>query len=881
MKESRFSSKLWVIAILTIMVIAGITVAYTSGHSGPELKPVMASNIVSSALAENVTSQMNFSFARLAYTNQPPEFMFSGTAGYGTETFTQQTGEWLVNNSGYQIMNFNSSSSSTALATFNVGNSLGSNVSYFYNDQRVAFNGSSTSYIFIGESALTAAPAASDGLASAVTAASENVYLAVTYYTAKSVYNVTAYYYENTTGGNSKYYMNQTSKQLTGTLQPLVFYDLAYNIVPATGLQISIENANGSLVNQTTITTSDLQKNISKIADLQYGVTGTGAIITDYGYIVDHNVYSTPASVVMAGAMAPSTGIQASFGELDPGVANASKAYAMNQSIYGNVNSSEQSFLNVTTSGSNSSINAQSINTTLLTNNSSTEATAANAITDIRAANETVTASGSGTFVVTTFSASSIQTQISNFLQDYVAAKTGYLSGQITIISYLITNIAFDYAFSNATMTAMENYLDSMVPGMLSSSGLALVNTTTGGIMAGYAAGSFYDFMTGSAVMPIMGTNGIENPVTGVWYSDLALAGFPAGSYIANPASTAASIMVPGNVQFYGFTASGYPIMGAGWNPFAGLSAAGKAVSSFFHSASSTIGNAINKVTNTADNAVIKPVSSTVISFPKALTTFRSDLSTAVSKGFPIIGGTIGNVATAVSGVLSSLPSGGMKTLGTINSGLQSVKSGVVGAVLTGTKNVKTAVYNLGTDIRNGLANTAGTVAKTLKKDISADPVHVIQSTVGTLVNDSKAVISPIFTSVKNIGGTVAAGITGALTSIVNGLKAKGASLNSVLSIGKNILDSVGTKVTKSVTGAVNVVQTAAGSIGQSVMMGNGKISNFFANSIHTIVSWFGKAGYVLEIVGITIVLVVVVGLLIWAFVLREPEGVTAGARKV
>ena len=875
-----------VIAILAVMVIAGVTVGYTSGHSGTELKPVMAANVLSNITGPPpVTTQMNFSFARLAYTNQPPEFLFSGTAGYGSESFTSQTGEWLLNNSGYQIMNFNSTSSSVALATFSVGSSLGSNVSYFYNDQRVAFNGSSTSYIYVGETALTGAPAADNVLKASAGSAQNNVYLAVTYYTSKQVYNVTAYYYESTDSGA---YQNQTSTQLTAQLSPLVFYDFSLNFVPSTGVQLSVENANGSLVNKTTITTATLTKNISKISDLQYGVTGTGAIITDYGYIVDHNVYGAPASAVMAGAFAPAAGIQASFNQLDPGVAQASQTYSMNQTTYGNVNASEQAFANVTVSGSNSSINAQSINTTLLTNNTSTEASAANTITDIRAANETVTASGSGSFEVTTYNASSIQTQLSDFLAGYVAAKTGYLSNQITIISYLITDISFDYAFSNSTMKSMQDYIDSMIPGMLSSNGLALVNTTTGGIMAGYAAGSFYDFLTGSAVTPVVGANGIENPATGVWYPDLSLAGFPTGSYIANPASVTASIVVPGNVQFYGFAADGLPIMGAGWNPFAGLSAAGTAVSNFFHSASNTIGNAVNTVKSTIDNAVIKPVTSATTSFPKALSTFRSDLSTTISHAFPVIGGTIGNVAKAVSGTLSSISNAGVKSLGAIDNGLQSVKSGVVGAVLTGTKDIRTAVYNIGTDIRNGLSAATGTSTNQsylLQHAISTStgprPPMPLINTAGNYVKASEAVISPLFTSVKNLGGTIAAGIKGADTSIVNGLKTAGADVSTVLNNGKNMLDSVGTQLTKSVTGAVNVVKTAAGNIGQGVVSAAGKVKNFFSNSIHTIVSWFGKAGYVLEIVGITIAVIVIVAIVVYVLVSSRTDEAIAGVRQV
>ena len=75
MKESKYVQML-VIAILAVMVIAGVTMGYTSGHSGTELKPVMAANVLSNITGPPpVTTQMNFSFARLAYTNQPPEFL--------------------------------------------------------------------------------------------------------------------------------------------------------------------------------------------------------------------------------------------------------------------------------------------------------------------------------------------------------------------------------------------------------------------------------------------------------------------------------------------------------------------------------------------------------------------------------------------------------------------------------------------------------------------------------------------------------------------------------------------------------------------------------------------------------------------------------------
>ena len=165
------------------------------------------------------------------------------------------------------------------IATTAIANYLGANVSYLYNDQRMAFNGSSTSYIYVGETALTGTPTAANSLASSASAAQNNAYLAVTY--SSGLYSATLYYYAQITGGNSQKYDNQTSVALTGSFEPLVFYDFSFNFVPGTGMQVTISNYTGSVINQTTIKSSDLTGNISKVAYVQYGVTGTGASILD------------------------------------------------------------------------------------------------------------------------------------------------------------------------------------------------------------------------------------------------------------------------------------------------------------------------------------------------------------------------------------------------------------------------------------------------------------------------------------------------------------------------------------------------------------------------------------------------------------------------
>ncbi|MEM3193125.1 MAG: hypothetical protein QW292_13780 [Candidatus Parvarchaeota archaeon] len=823
--ERKIAKYIAVFAVIAI-AISAIPV-FMQGQNGPVYKDIDAS--ISSLLGSNpVTTEMNFTFSRVAYTNQPPQMMWSSVAGYPSESFVLQSGEWLLNNSGYQIMNFNSSSSSVALATYSVASYLGANVSYFYNDQRIAFNGSSTSYIYIGETALTGAPTAANSLASSAGPAQNNVYLEITYSSSTGLYSMTLYYYAQVTGGNSQKYDNQTSVALTGSLQPLNFYDFVFNIVPSTGMQVTIENYTGAIINQTTITTSDLTHNISKIAYVQYGLTGTGALINDYGYIIDHNTYSYPAAAPLAGAFAPEQGIQANvgFNEVDPGTTSASPTQSMNSSSIMNVNISEDSFSSVVNSSSSESMTSSLINTTQIVNSSSslTEASANNTITTLRATSGNPSISGTGTIYITSWTSSSIQSQLMSFLQSYISAQTGYPAADITIISYLITDIGFNMNFSSQAMTSIQNYIDSMVPGMLQANNLSLVNTTTGAIMAGAAAGDFYDFYMDAPVSPVMTSEGILNPATGITYSDLALAGFPAGSYISG-----GSIVVPGNVKFYGFTASGIPILGAGWNPFAGLSAAGKAVENFFHSAGKDIVNAITSVGKKVDTAVIKPVSGGLVGDVK---NFANDVSKAVSHAFPVIGGAVGNIWGDIKGTLTKVASG-------ISSGLGSFRNGVIGAVLTGVNDIKNTVYHIGSTIKNGLVTIP----------------DAIWNTLGKLKSDAGAVLSPLFAGIKNLGGSI-------LSHIKSGAANIAGAISGALGDARNILDSVGTHIMQGLSGAWNAVQNAFGSIGQSIVNDVGNLLKSFVNDIAHVVfemlsSILGKiVKYVAIAAGIIIVII-------------------------
>ena len=843
-KKNHMSNKKNLVKYFVVFAIAAVIISaipvFVQGQNGPVYKNVSAD--ISSLLGTNpVTTEMNFSFARVAYTNQPPQMMWSSTAGYPSESFLTQTGEWLLNNSGYQITNFNTTSSSVALSTFSVANYLGANVSYFYNDQRVALNGSATAYIYVGETALTGAPTASNSLASSAGAAQNNVYLALTYNSGTGLYTMALYYYAQLTGGNSQKYDNQTSVALTGSLQPLNFYDFSFNMVPATGLQVTVENYTGTIINQTTITGSDLTKNISHIAYVQYGLTGTGSSILDYGYIIDHNTYSYPASApLLAGAIAPEQGIQANvgFNELDPGAVNTSATQNMNESSILNVNVSENSFSSVVQSSSNESQTSNLLNTSLLVNNTTSEASSSQAITTLRATSGNPSISGTGTLYVTSWTSSAIQSQLISFLQNYISVQTGYPAPDITVVSYLVTDIGFNENFSSQAMAAIQDYVDSMVPGMLQASGLALVNTTTGAIMAGAMAGDFYSFYMSAPAAPVITSEGILDPATGISYPDLALAGFPSGSYIS-----AGSIVVPGNVQFYGFTASGIPVMGAGWNPFASLSGAGKAVENFFHSAGTSVVNAVKSVSSSVSKsaqAVIKPVETFNGGFIGAFRNFSKNVGTAVSHAFPTLGGTIGNVFHSISGTVSKVASG-------ISSGLGSVKNEVVGAVLSGVNDVKNTVYHIGSTI----SKVPSTIANGLKT--TGD---VIWNTLGKLKSDAGAVISPLFTGVKNLGGAISKAVAGTATNIAH-------AVSNGLSDARNALDSVGTHVVQAVSGAFNATKNAFGSMGQSIATGAGNLAGDFvngaANAVHFVFGMSSSLGKVLLYVAIGAGIIVVV----------------------
>jgi len=814
--------------LITLVIIVASTMGVLFPGHPAEMKTIATpATFLSTA---PLTTNLNVTVGRVAYITQPTEWLYNAQSSVPV-SFVSPTSSWTLNNSGYLFM-ANNTTGTTAptpeVANFPVSNDLGSTVSYIFTDSRLAVNGTGeTAYAVVSESAQTGVPSTSANTLSTSAGAAQNmIFIEI------SNYAVTVGYYSSVLGGNAKYYQNYTSYTFSGiTLMPLWFYDFYVNI-QSTGTSVEIANATGAPIATYQLSPSPvLDGNLSKVAYVSYvhapaASTSGDMLILDYAYLVDHNVQ--PASTVLSGAMVNMPSIVAPF---DPNATAAN--YTTNPNAtnsYTSVNMSTDDFTSVTPSSSNATQTSSLINPAYLPQANATTIYAQNQTTSLRTTAEnatTVTAS----LYVTTWTPQGINNAIVSYLQNYIGGKIGVMPSQISIISYLVTDIGFDMNFSSSTATMIQNYIYNSAPGIMQSDGISLVNTTTGAVAAGADIGMFMNPATGVIAYPEIQGNEIINPLTGAIYYSPELAGFPAGSTVME-----GTIYVPGQYQFYGFAADGAPIFAAGWNPFASLSGAAAAVSNFFHGAASTVSNAIGKVT--------KPVTQYVEHAPqliggmvyRPITKFTNDLSKAVGGVMPFLGGAATDISRSIGGTLSHV-------LGGVGSGLASIRNSVTGALATGVTDVKNTLYHIGSTIRNGLVSIPDGVWNTLGK---------IRSDVG-------AVISPITTALRNLPGKLG----GALTSIGNGIKNGLVGVGTTIAnAGKNVLNTVGNSITTAATGAANWLGNAFGQLTGSFV--NGASGKFAAAIKGTAVSFFAGISstlghYILPIVigGAIIVLLI------------------------
>ncbi len=766
----------------------------------------------------NVT--LNVTLTQISYITQPTQWEFSNNTPQ--KAYYTNSTNWVVPNSGYLFIVNNSTTStapSDSAINFPVANDLGSTINFMFADSRLSFNGTGeTDYFLLGEENWTSPPSTSGNVKSASAGPGQNVIdIIISEYNTSAATVSVGYFAWDSAG-----YQNYTTYSFSSVyLNDLQWYDFMIYI-QSSGTTVSIMNSTGSIIATSSTLTPVLDGNFSKITTVSY-VTSFAAntagdmLILDYSYIVDHNVYQTSApSVPLAGAIGQIGQTVGAIAPFDPGAASESnyQQYANSSGNYLSTNVSIGDFSNITNSSTIAAQNSGLINTSLAPQANQTFALSPNALTDVRTASYLPTAITTNLYV-TTWTPAGINTAITQYLQSTIGNMINVVPNEVDVISYTVTAMGFNILLSNGTMTEVGNYLDNAIPGILSANGLALENTQTGAIEAGAMAGYFWN--DGSIAAPVIHGNIIENPLTGQYFSSLSDAGFPVGSYIF-----AGSIIVP-QWKFMGFAADGQPIFNTmGLNPFGALSGAAAAVNSFFHSAASTVSNALGTVKNTVSDTAAKIVNIAGNGLVQPLSTASKDIEKAGASVMPFMGGAIGKLGSDISGTISHALSG-------VDSGLADMKSSVTGAIVAGVNDVKQGFYGIGNLAKNGIAT--------------------VYTTLGKAGNTIHNVISPITTTVRNLP----TGLVNGTQTLVKGATGFGESIASDaknLGIGiKNgfmgALDTVG----NTITSAGREVKNAFGSVGSAVLGAVKAPFSFFSglsNNVAHIIEYAAIGGVVI-----------------------------------
>ncbi len=823
MQNGKKFRKLVALAVMAVLIATIGVGSYASAQ------PVTTELSLPSIVGNPANVTLNVTLSQISYITQPTQWLESNISQ--EKAYYTNSTNWVVPNSGYEFIVNNSTTStapSNSAINFPVASSLGSTINYMFADSRLSFNGTGeTDYYILSESNWTTAPSASNNVKSASAGASQNAIDVIIAKNNATTVTVSVGYFAWDSAGYQNYTIYSFSSLYLNDLQ---WYDFMI-YVQSTGTTVSIMNATGSVIATSSILTPVLDGNFTKISTVSYiasfaASTAGDMLILDYAYIVDHNTYQTASPSVLVGAIGQSN-TSIAIAPFDPG-ATPQSSYTQNPNASGNylsTNVSLSDFSSITNSSTVAAINSGKINTSLAPAANSTLALSPAVMTDVRTASYLPTSITTNLYV-TTWTAAGINTAIVQYLQGTIGAMIGVVPNYVNIISYTTTAMGLNIVLSNSTMTTVGNYLDNAIPGLLSANNLALENSQTGALQAGAMAGYFWN--NGAIAAPILKSNGaVENPLTGIWYSNILQAGFPVGSYIS-----AGSIVVP-QWQFLGFAADGQPIfsgVASLWNPISTLSGAASAVNNFFHSAASTITNAIKPVSSAISSTaskIVSPIAGTSIT--NAISNFATDVEKTGTQVMPFLGGAVGTIAKDIGGTVSH-------TLSGVQSGLADVKSSVTGAVLAGVNDVKQDVSKIGTSVSAG--------------------GNVIYNTLGKAVSTVKGVISPIVTSVKNlpteiVNGvqTLAKGATGFGESIASDAKNLGISIQNGT---KNVLDTIG----NTITGAGKAVKNTFGNITSAIVGAVGAPFSFIAGVSNNVAHIIEYAA-----IGVVVVVLVIVAL--------------------
>lgn len=851
-KKEKFMTML----VIVIAIFATVTIVIGDSHATKELE-VLGSG--STLVPTGVDNSLNITFSDVTYSTVAPAFEFQrGNYNVNATWINPGKTETNVTNATYLVMQSTASTGLSKLSQvqYNLVN-YNKNAHYFFMETKIAENYTGTT---------------SGDVSLVLSDSGVSTYLS----TANSVSAGTGTIVITLNNGVMTASANESSTSYTTgtstipTLSALQFYDISVYVYKDTNTTVNItiaviNPANGIVLGKD-VMTNVAGVNFSKIDYVSYQFEGDSgsALILDWGYFVFSGYSSIVSPSFASSSVVPFVNgemgnlvmngeINSNIAPFDPSAVNNTQykqapnaTYIHTNTVAGSGQFSNTSILSNQTPAlqSEGAYNVTSLATFGVGNQTSANST-------VMVANITLNPENTQSFTadihVSVWNSTGIYNAVMDFLKNYTAnlatVNTGieYSYKNMTIISYMISNIQTITNLSASDASAVRDYFDNAFPAILKATNLSLIDTNTSAIVAGAFAGYFY--YSGMAIVPEIHNNYITDPVTGKTYANLSDAGFAAGAYISGGA-----IIVP-QLTLLGFSA-GTPIFTSGFslgNIFGGLTSAGSSVLQYLGNGVTDISNTIGSIGKTATSYVVKPFIATgrdiTSSVSKDISTFRNDVSKLTSSIVPVLGTVTNNVQNDIHGAFGPI-SGAISDL---SSSLASVKNGVVTAVAAGASGLKSDIYSLGTKI----SSTASGIINTL----------------GAKIDSTDAVLSSMFTAMKSLPGQIDSG----LASVASTLK------TSIL----NSLDTVGNTIVTSVNGVKSIVTNAFGEVANKITGVLGFIKTGLGSIWSFITSFGAKLGYILEIVGITIAAIVIVGLILYFGVLRRSGSIIPGETKI
>lgn len=870
-QKTRSTAMRWLtFVVVAIAIISTLTLVVSDGQH-TQLKAIGTAGTI---VPNGVNNTLNITFSDVSYVTQPPNFVaargsYTGISNVAS-TYHNDSGTFITN-ATYEIFSANKTATSTSLAyeNFNFSAAKGSTVSYMFEEVKIAYNGTGTGYIVLSHNKAAAVPVASLGT-NGVALSSANKILANTTYIqlneTASKATPTLVYYAKGTGTNGSDFANITYKVFNNsfTMKPMQFYDLTIYAYNKNLIASAIAPNNGTILSEASVGSLPTKLNYTYLnnTEIQYktaatpSANSTNATIFDWMYLTDYNSNSIGTASVLpsiqTAGISPMTTSASSFVNqpFDPAAVNQTKyTQAPNATkISINTGVGGQDFAEQISASNNTTLNEVGLNATAVTNSTFN---VSHGVFNSRQGFGVIATNGYKNNVVTAnihvavWNSEGINSAVMNFLKNYTALKattdtgTQYMWNDMTIVSYMVQTISISENLSTNDASAVRNYFDNSMASVLQANNLSLVDTNTTAIVAGAFAGDFY--YQGMAIVPTVMSNGmIVNPETGQKFASLSDAGFAVGAYIS-----AGAVVVP-QLNIIGWS-EGMPIFGAGFSfgsLLGGLSSAGSSIANYLGNGVTGFTGGIGTAIHSATNYVVKPITtvagSTASDIASHVASFKDELAGLTNTIMPSIGAIPGDIRSSVGTAIG--PFAG--AVSHLSSTLAQTKNDLVTAVSSGYSGLTTKISNIGTAVSNGISSSENTIINTL----------------GNKISTANAVLSPMFTAVKNLPGEIKGGLN-----------------NIYLKFDNTTLGALNT-VTNFVNANEKLVMNSLGNISNSISSLNGKLNSGLGSAFSMITSFGAKLGFVLEIVGITVAVIVVVGIIL--YVMSKKQGVSVPGEK-